>query len=106
MNSGRKRFNKKVIALVLALSMLFSQNALVFAAEGAEPVSQNETVETPVQTPADGEVTAPEETPAEGEEDAQDTEIPEEVKDTILEPAGEEAVEGAVPEEEAKPRRR
>ena len=85
--------------------MLFSQNALVFAAEGADPVSQNETVEAPVQAPADGEVTTPEENaPVEGQEDAQDIETPEEVKDMILEPAGEETGEDAVPKEEAKPK--
>ncbi len=54
------------MAFVLALSMLFSQNAIVFATEGANPVSENETVETPVQTPAQEETAVSEqEAPAE-----------------------------------------
>lgn len=90
-NSGRKHFNKKVIALVLALSMLFSQNALVYATEGGNAVSENGTVEAPVQTPAEEEATTPEaETPAE-----QPAQEPQEVN----EPAGEEAA----PPEEAGP---
>lgn len=111
MNSGRKRFNKKVIAFVLALSMLFSQNALVFATEGADPVSANETVEAPVQTPADGEVTAPAEEPAETPEDEgqpEAGEVPAAAEET---PAAKEAVsedeaapeEAAPAEEEAEP---
>ncbi len=72
------------MALVLALAMLFSQNALVYATEGADPVSGNETVETPAQTPAAeeaaepapetpaGEEAAEPETPAEAEAPAQD----------------------------------
>ncbi|MCR5651342.1 MAG: hypothetical protein K6F86_09205 [Lachnospiraceae bacterium] len=103
-NSGRRHFNRKVVALILALAMLFSQSALVYAVEGTAPVSANETVETPVQEPAGEEVTEPSnETPA--DEAANPADPAEETKpEEVSKPADEEPAaseETTVSEDEA-----
>lgn len=69
--------------------MLFSQNALVYATEGADPVSGNETVEAPPELPSEQAEQPLEKVPA-GEE-------------AVEKPAEEKEAESPVENEEAEP---